>query len=688
MDNSMLLSCSSSTSTVSPKPYEASKASPVSLCENQNPSPPPMEKRLHPNVNSTKLTLGQTLKNELRKSSIRIHNYQKEAEEDSNEGSLVIDCDEDEEQGEDEGSHNGEELFQSVAAACLVDTTAALPVNGVLGRRRRPRRNPVWLYFQVEEGLASCKHCDYKTKSIFSTNLKVHLKSHHRRLFDQVLEAEEVMAAATENAAQAMKALKQNNEDIFPAVRRAYHTVAAERGSSEVYELQQQKLLNSSSPPPFLSTALYQHQQQQGSARNCVDDDQTAVCNSGGNQANSYLSAALANSNAPFSSMKALTDILSNPLPSSATTNSHLLLQEVCNGQPMSIQSALASLSSDTNNEHQNLAEKFKQKRKRLRRHPVWTFFKDFEDKIVGCIMCNFRTTSAFSTNLKMHLRAHHKEEYLQVMESELEQCVDGRVGKGEEGLQPMEAPNTATNYSHHNFENGLQTVQVNSRTGRVKRKRKTAEELQMIIEKCKSNMEREKEKRSSMLMASARSAKSSRKSSVPDFNNCSSVPTNMLEQTACSNPVSASDQLNAMIAGMLSNGSNSQNNCPSTQFATLPPPVDDAAYISHDHHIVNENSANSPVSQTNEQDDLKEFLNHLNEVIENESNKDLLAVLRKQARDFAFSKLAQTLGSSTTELLNNSAFQLFVYALAPDYDLIKLEEIHQQQQLLAKINQ
>ncbi|PIO57351.1 hypothetical protein TELCIR_21242, partial [Teladorsagia circumcincta] len=51
-------------------------------------------------------------------------------------------------------------------------------------------------------------------------------------------------------------------------------------------------------------------------------------------------------------------------------------------------------------------------KRRRLRRHPVWMFFKDLEDRMVGCINCSFRTGSAFSTNLKMHLKAHHKEDY------------------------------------------------------------------------------------------------------------------------------------------------------------------------------------------------------------------------------------------------------------------------------------
>lgn len=53
-------------------------------------------------------------------------------------------------------------------------------------RRRRQRRNPVWPYFIVKDGLATCKHCNYSTKSVFSTNLKVHLRTHHHDLFEEV----------------------------------------------------------------------------------------------------------------------------------------------------------------------------------------------------------------------------------------------------------------------------------------------------------------------------------------------------------------------------------------------------------------------------------------------------------------------------------------------------------------------
>lgn len=85
----------------------------------------------------------------------------------------------------------------STSQTDLSTTTSNSPESSILlsdvntsncssAKRRRPRRNPVWQYFRVENGLAVCKHCNYNTKSVFSTNLKVHLRSHHRKLFDLV----------------------------------------------------------------------------------------------------------------------------------------------------------------------------------------------------------------------------------------------------------------------------------------------------------------------------------------------------------------------------------------------------------------------------------------------------------------------------------------------------------------------
>lgn len=98
-------------------------------------------------------------------------------------------------------------------------------------------------------------------------------------------------------------------------------------------------------------------------------------------------------------------------------------------------------------------------------------------------MMCNFRTTSAFSTNLKMHLKAHHKEQFIQVLQIEQDQL----------GNMPVE--------NDCDFENKKNcfipsSTQFCPRTGRMKRRRKTAEEIQAIIDKCKTNLAKERQKR------------------------------------------------------------------------------------------------------------------------------------------------------------------------------------------------
>ena len=51
---------------------------------------------------------------------------------------------------------------------------------------------------------------------------------------------------------------------------------------------------------------------------------------------------------------------------------------------------------------------------------------------MVGCTNCEFRTGSAFSTNLKMHLKAHHKEDYEKVLQLEEEMRLEeGCFGPG-----------------------------------------------------------------------------------------------------------------------------------------------------------------------------------------------------------------------------------------------------------------
>ncbi|KHJ80521.1 hypothetical protein OESDEN_19804 [Oesophagostomum dentatum] len=75
--------------------------------------------------------------------------------------------------------------------ASLVQTPNAHDVTPT--KRKRQRRNPVWPYFDVIDGTARCKQCLYSTKSVFSTNLKVHLRSHHRADYEKVIQAEDAL---------------------------------------------------------------------------------------------------------------------------------------------------------------------------------------------------------------------------------------------------------------------------------------------------------------------------------------------------------------------------------------------------------------------------------------------------------------------------------------------------------------
>jgi hypothetical protein len=117
------------------------------------------------------------------------------------------------------------------------------------------------------------------------------------------------------------------------------------------------------------------------------------------------------------------------------------------------------------------------QKRRRLRRHPVWTYFGDIGEKIVGCKLCSFNTVSAFSTNLKMHLKSHHKLEFIEVMEKEMDQ-----LAKENE-------------HCDRTSPSGLSDLDTGAMRG--KRRRKTVQELQETINRCKQSLVREKNHRS-----------------------------------------------------------------------------------------------------------------------------------------------------------------------------------------------
>jgi hypothetical protein len=105
----------------------------------------------------------------------------------------------------------------------------------------------------------------------------------------------------------------------------------------------------------------------------------------------------------------------------------------------------------------------------------VWEYFGDVAEKIVGCKLCSFNTVSAFSTNLKMHLKSHHKLEFIQVMEKELDQLV-------------KEGPDT-----HEEFASKSPPSDLDTSAPRSKRRRKTAQELRDTINRCKQSIERDR---------------------------------------------------------------------------------------------------------------------------------------------------------------------------------------------------
>lgn len=78
----------------------------------------------------------------------------------------------------------------STARTTPVPSTPQASERSTSIKRKRPRRNPVWNYFEIMDNIAYCQRCPYSTRSVFSTNLKVHLKSHHPEMYRNVIAAE------------------------------------------------------------------------------------------------------------------------------------------------------------------------------------------------------------------------------------------------------------------------------------------------------------------------------------------------------------------------------------------------------------------------------------------------------------------------------------------------------------------
>jgi hypothetical protein len=292
--------------------------------------------------------------------------------------------------------------------------------------------------------------------------------------------------------------------------------------------------------------------------------------------------------------------------------------------------------------------DRTKQKRKRLRRHPVWQYFCDVDEKVVGCVMCSFRTVSAFSTNLKMHLKAHHKQEYLHVMELELEQRQDeesSAVGM-EEGQTSEGSANAGSRY---------------------KRRRKTVEELQGIIDKCKNNMQKDKCRRSSIASSSSAMASTALGSNGVAFD-----PEKMVG-------MSATEQLEAMVGFMCSDPAVSD------LFNGNTFSLDASDYGEDSTDTTSAVDAGDPLLPTSFGDieeGKKSFRDMLSQLRDDATEKTVQSIkkhtqesIKKHTQENSLAKLVQRVGS--VELFLTEEFRNFVSSLAPDFAFPQVDDLY-----------
>ncbi|CAJ0942339.1 unnamed protein product, partial [Mesorhabditis belari] len=303
-------------------------------------------------------------------------------------------------------------------------------------KRKRQRRNPVWPYFDVIDGTARCKQCLYSTKSVFSTNLKVHLRSHHRADYDKVIEAEDALnlnALLLSGNAGGLLGGRAQKRQLPPMTSSILHTI--NKLATQAAKGDESNALNSVLRQTLAAGNLQQQMQQ--AAKTLPFNMQNAAAQLQANFMGRQLADALQGHGNPVAQppktptpvhhpQSPIAPLPPTPLsaastPSTPTTpapSSAPVIAEQFFKQFNIFPAALGGLQSPS-------LEAPQPKRRRLRRHPVWMFFRDLEDRMVGCISCNFRTGSAFSTNLKMHLKAHHKEDYHKVMKLEDEMRIE-----------------------------------------------------------------------------------------------------------------------------------------------------------------------------------------------------------------------------------------------------------------------
>ncbi|KAM3723885.1 Gex-3-interacting protein [Dirofilaria immitis] len=383
-------------------------------------------------------------------------------------------------------------------------------------RRKRQRRNPVWPYFTVKDGVATCKHCNYSTKSVFSTNLKVHLRTHHHDLFEEVLKAEEEqqeqmtlqnsLLATCTTATTAVTTTKTPymhhvTTTALPAIGRC--SSSSNNSNTSSSNSNNNNVLSTTGSNLSSAAVLLGILNQTSSFQNTsvITTTTTPSPTTNITALNSKIPTlpttprnildfpkAFSGSQLPLDYLKNTPDLASS-LPELLKTISDASAKFAANA---SLNQTKALLPSD--NERLKTLNKISQnspssyytsgktdkitspvgnqsaivlKRRRLRRHPVWRFFKDVGDgsKTVKCVNCPFSTSSPFSTNLKMHLKAHHKSDYRLILILESRQRLEEGISPIPESIQILPSPLKKSNSEDANINSAEEQTEAKKRS-------------------------------------------------------------------------------------------------------------------------------------------------------------------------------------------------------------------------------
>ncbi|VDK80557.1 unnamed protein product [Onchocerca ochengi] len=360
-------------------------------------------------------------------------------------------------------------------------------------RRKRQRRNPVWPYFIVKDGVATCKYCNYSTKSVFSTNLKV-LKAEEEQQEQMTLQNSFLTTCTTTTttttAAAAVTAktpfMHHVTTTALPAIGRCSNGGSNANSNNS----NNNTLLTTGSNLSNAAVLLGILNQTGGFPNSSVITTSTTPTTSITTISNKIpalsttprnildFPKAFSEPQLPLDYLKTTPDLARN-LPeflkaisdasAKSATNAPLnqtktlltgdserlkTFNKVSQNSPLSYNITCTSGKIDKITSPLGNQSAIVLKRRRLRRHPVWRFFKDVGDgsKTVKCVNCPFSTSSPFSTNLKMHLKAHHKSDYRLILILESRQRLEEGISPVPESVQIPPSPLKKSNSEDANI--------------------------------------------------------------------------------------------------------------------------------------------------------------------------------------------------------------------------------------------